>query len=541
MNKQKIIRSGAAALLLLSSINILSGCSAFRSGSPADGTLSEAPPVTEQDRAQESSAAEQAQTGETETTARGFQLTDSYGICAPGSPVIYQMARHGVSGNDVCLEVENDMAKLRLLDAVYQNGKLIVRYEITDYSVEVLTEAETAELHRQEQENREREEKGEAAEWDFSYIRLDEEKGIYGRSEFESSLLKDDKHKLYTADAIIYGQGISAGGTSFSTGGNNRSYEEFFEKGTMTIQCVKYSDKIGFTAGKPEGLYKLKVEGFDQPLVFAFEKAPEYASLEEVEGMVHESGWYILALGMETEDGLMVTVSSYSPDGSRLSLGRTGIRIREEAKGDSKEAGEWEIFEPGKQYFVSVNKKLDGIINGNSTQYLYRIPDDMAPEDGKFKTAEIFSREVYVTTNEISDVITVGIPDTGESDPETVEFRESILTLTGTREKEREVGTDENGDKIIKPVLRVNISAEPKNPDGEFYYIYGFKGEAELEPDTPPFSNRALEPVRNDSEEDFRQTGFIIPYEEGEKEVRFRLANPYYQYTKKLAIPVRMR
>lgn len=189
----------------------------------------------------------------------------------------------------------------------------------------------------------------------------------------------------------------------------------------MTIQCVKYSDTIGFTEDKPEGLYKLMVEGFDQPLVFEFEKAPEYASLEDVEGMVHENGWYILALGAETEDGLMVSVSSYSPDGSRLSFGRTGLRYREEVKGDSKEAGEWEIIEPGKrQHIVSVNNKLEGLMEGYSTQYLYRIPDDTLQEGGKLKKAEIFTGEVYVTTNEISDVITVGIPETGESAPEKV-------------------------------------------------------------------------------------------------------------------------
>ena len=180
MNRQKIIRLSAAALILLSSINILSGCGKRRSADPADRVLSEPPTVTEQDKAPESSAAEPAQAGETGTTARGFQLTDSYGICAPGSPVIYQMAHKDVSGADVRLEAENSMAKIRLLDAVFQNGKLIVRYEITDYSVEVLSEAETEELRRKERENREKEEKGEKAEWDFSYIRLDEEKGIYG-------------------------------------------------------------------------------------------------------------------------------------------------------------------------------------------------------------------------------------------------------------------------------------------------------------------------------------------------------------------------
>ena len=146
MNRQKIIRLSAAALILLSSINILSGCGKRRSAGPADRVLSEPPTVTEQDKAPESSAAEPAQAGETGTTARGFQLTDSYGICALGSPVIYQMAHKDVSGADVRLEAENGMAKLRLLDAVFQNGKLIVRYEITDYSVEVLSEAETEEL-----------------------------------------------------------------------------------------------------------------------------------------------------------------------------------------------------------------------------------------------------------------------------------------------------------------------------------------------------------------------------------------------------------
>ena len=113
MNRQKIIRLSAAALILLSSINILSGCGKRRSAGPADRVLSEPPTVTEQDKA------EPAQAGETGTTARGFQLTDSYGICAPGSPVIYQMAHKDVSGDEVRLETENGMAKLRLLDAVF--------------------------------------------------------------------------------------------------------------------------------------------------------------------------------------------------------------------------------------------------------------------------------------------------------------------------------------------------------------------------------------------------------------------------------------
>ena len=73
------------------------------------------------------------------------------------------------------------------------------------------------------------------------------------------------------------------------------------------------------------------------------------------------------ALGVETEDGLMVSVSSYSPDGFRLSFGRTGLRYREEVKGDSKEAGEWEIIETGKrQHIVSVNNKLEGLMEGYS-------------------------------------------------------------------------------------------------------------------------------------------------------------------------------
>ena len=52
-------------------------------------------------------------------------------------------------------------------------------------------------------------------------------------------------------------------------------------------------------------------------------------------------------------------------------------------------------------------------MEGYSTQYLYRIPDDTLQEGGKLKKAEIFTGEVYVTTNEISDVIAVGIPERG--------------------------------------------------------------------------------------------------------------------------------
>lgn len=47
MNRQKIIRLSAAALILLSSINILSGCGKRRSAGPADRVLSEPPTVTE--------------------------------------------------------------------------------------------------------------------------------------------------------------------------------------------------------------------------------------------------------------------------------------------------------------------------------------------------------------------------------------------------------------------------------------------------------------------------------------------------------------
>ncbi len=64
MNRQKIIRLSAAALILLSSINILSGCGKRRSPVQTDQTLSEPPTVTEQDKAPESSAAEPAQAGE---------------------------------------------------------------------------------------------------------------------------------------------------------------------------------------------------------------------------------------------------------------------------------------------------------------------------------------------------------------------------------------------------------------------------------------------------------------------------------------------
>ena len=86
------------------------------------------------------------------------------------------------------------------------------------------------------------------------------------------------------------------------------------------------------------------VEGFDQPLVFEFEKAPEYASLEDVEGMVHENGWYIPGFrggdrGRSDGFGVLLLFAGWFPP---VVWKNGGSDTEREVKGDSKEAGEWE-------------------------------------------------------------------------------------------------------------------------------------------------------------------------------------------------------
>lgn len=93
----------------------------------------------------------------------------------------------------------------------------------------------------------------------------------------------------------------------------------------------------------------------------------------------------------------------------------------------------------------------------------------------------------------------------------------------------------------MKPALRIDILAGQRTLTWDFITSVVLKDEADLEPDIPPFSDKALEPVSNDAEMAPGLSGFIIPYEEGEKEVKLRLANPSYQRTKKLAIPVKMQ
>lgn len=194
MKKRKI--AALAAILCLSSVGVLSGCNGSGKGGGERG--SEAPAVQsentaegqEAERVSAEDSGEKNRDGADADVVKGFQIVDGYGICEPGSPAFYQLSHSEGAGDGVRFEVENGMARLRLLGAVRQGQSMTVKYEITDYSVKVLPEEETKKIREQEKENREKQERGEPAEWDFSYICLDEEKGIYGRSTLRRRFLR---------------------------------------------------------------------------------------------------------------------------------------------------------------------------------------------------------------------------------------------------------------------------------------------------------------------------------------------------------------
>lgn len=68
--------------------------------------------------------------------------------------------------------------------------------------------------------------------------------------------------------------------------------------------------------------------------------------------------------------------------------------------------------------------------------------------------------------------------------------------------------------------------------------VGGFTGE---ETERNMYFNGGLTPLAKDEESGSGLKGFNIAYEEGDGEVTFQLASPYYKLVKKLEIPVRLQ
>ncbi len=85
--------------------------------------------------------------------AKGYQFVRGLGICAPGSPVIYQMSDLNTP------EVKNEYGTAQLLSAFYQDGKVRVSVLFKDYSAYRLSEDEVREIRETEKENQEKHER----------------------------------------------------------------------------------------------------------------------------------------------------------------------------------------------------------------------------------------------------------------------------------------------------------------------------------------------------------------------------------------------
>lgn len=108
-----------------------------------------------------SGAANQAEEAVTEQeVAEGYQFVRGLGIISPGSPVIYRMTNLNTS------EIKNEYGTAQLLNACYQDGRVIVTVLYKDYSVSVLSEEEAQQIQETERENIKKQERGEAVSRD---------------------------------------------------------------------------------------------------------------------------------------------------------------------------------------------------------------------------------------------------------------------------------------------------------------------------------------------------------------------------------------
>ncbi len=264
----------------------------------------------------------------------GYQFADGYGICGPDSPAVYVVA----AGADSTYET--GAFSLTLTGGLYQQGKLRLSLLLEDYTVELLDEEETARYLEQKRINQEKQERGEAVEWDWSRFCMDEEKQIYAHSSLRENEPGGGEFRLRGAEGSGYG--YFAKSASSSTAG---SYEEYLERGCVSTWIeLEMWQTAGDDRMPGEGCTLLEEElGASIPITF--ERALEVSSLEEIPGMERSGEFYTLvqkeqveedltqvsvylySLGEETLDGCMVSVTEGETILEAVPYGKSGAGL----------------------------------------------------------------------------------------------------------------------------------------------------------------------------------------------------------------------
>ncbi|MBT9776438.1 hypothetical protein GPL15_07975 [Clostridium sp. MCC353] len=518
--KKRLLNIGLAAMLLLTA------CSTAKTPDQS---------APSQENAANETAASMAGAQPDETAAEmenvtnaveGYQLVPDYGICEKGSAPIYVM------NPEERPTLKEDDAEIQLLGAVYQNGKTLARFRIKDYSAEVIPEEEADVLLAKEKEYYRKQEAGEPAQWDGSYITIDEERKILVRSSFEQRRKAEEETRSGPDEKrykCIYGAGIPEVGYSFTKSTSSYDYDQFLEEGcitTLSEYCIE--DKL-FEVPEPDGTYEIKMPGFTNTLSFEFVPAVQIESLESLPGYISHGGVGIYALGNYNEQGAEIRYYTYSSDNDRVFPVMNQCTFEKGGK----------IYEKGTSddYLGGANYNLAGIGKGMQGERIqFEVPE--ADRNGSF-TFRI--PQIRVTSQEMSEVLEIQIPEKESTLDHRIEFADSIITITKAERLEEPVYYGNiDGKDVKKPAVYLSMEIEEKAENKVLAQILGTRMDTKQGEKPNPFMSHMV-PVHDPDGEPKpygRLTGFYVFYEEEDQGIQVQFRNPTYLWNQEFVLPI---
>ena len=468
--------------------------------------------------------------------AEGYQFVRGLGIISPGSPVIYRMTNLNTS------EIKNEYGTAQLLNACYQDGRVIVTVLYKDYSVSVLSEEEAQQIQDTERENIKKQERGEAVSRDGSYFCIDEEKKVYGRSAFLESLQEMDTSEWKEPfGGRMYIRGSRKPEYSFDRSSFRTSFDSFLDTGYVPrlVQFMK-SEKYPETDG-PEGIHELKLNYFDEPFVFEFEKGMEFTSLQEFEGITERDGMWFYAEGEKENRSLAVSCYFYSDESYQIaSFSPEDMTAYADVQGEDRV----ELVNIPLVLENELNNRetFTGVSNGSLKKLAFAIPDE--PD---LRNVTVQYNKPYVT--DTSTIITSRIPIPQDEDALDIkaEFPDGILYLTKVSRVEDKMkrGTDGDGNDILKPQVYLTGYVEDKRSDRHIHLILATDADSEAKNNGDPFRTEMyFSDNRQGNDTDRRNgtiQGFYIGYEDGMEYVTIRFHDASFVWDTELEVPVTLR
>lgn len=517
---KKLISFGLAAMMLLTACS--SGRSSNQSASSQQISGGKSTAAAAAD-VQETAVSEPE---EDKKIVEKYQFVPGYGICEKGNAPIYVMSPE----NRPVIKEEN--TEIELLSAIYQDGKMLAKFRTKDYSATAIPEEEAKVLIENEKEYYRKQELGEPVEWDDSYITIDAENGILVRSPFEQRR-KEEADKRSGPDEkrykCIYGEGIPDVGYSFTRATNSYDYDHYLENGyisTLSEYCIE--DKV-FEVPEPTGVYEIKMPGFTGTLDFEFVPALQIEDLETLSGYISHGDAGIYALGSFNGDGLEIQYYTYSngnnrvyPDIERCVLEKGGKTYERMTQSE---------------YWSGTNYTLNGIGKGSQgDRLLFQVPE--AERGGDF-TLRI--PQVRLTSQELSEVMEIGIPENEAVIDKKIEFTDSTIIISKAKRMEEPVFYGNiNGEDVKKPAVYLAVEIEEKTADKRLIQVLGTRPDTKHKEEASPYMSYMTPDFDSSGEPKpyGRLIGFYAFYEEGDQKVQVQFRNPSYLWNQEFALTV---